>query len=66
VLGEVRIFGTRVRSLRIGETLLIFPRIAHGIATAVFPEWAVGTVGKVLRALRYGGDVHGAREGGAG
>jgi hypothetical protein len=64
----VSIFGTRVGLLlRIGETLLIFPRIAYGIATAaVFSERAVGTVGKVLCALGYGRDVHGAWEGGAG
>lgn len=64
------IFGTRVRLLllRIGETLLllIFPRVADRIATAVFSERAVGTVGKILGALGYGRDVHGAWEGGTG
>jgi len=62
----VGVFGSRVRSLRIGEALLIFPRIAYGVVTAIFSEGAVGTVGKVLCALRYGRDVHGAWEGGTG
>lgn len=61
------VFGSRVRSLRIGEALLILPRIAHGVATAVFSKGAVGIMGKVLRALLwYGRNVHGAWEGGAG
>lgn len=59
------VFGSRVRRLRIGEALLILPRIAHGVVTAIFSEGAVGTVGKVLRALWYGRNVHGAWEGGA-
>jgi hypothetical protein len=62
----VSIFGSRrIRGLRIGEALLILPRIAHGIVAAVFSERAVGTVGKVLCAL-HGRNVHSAWEGGAG
>jgi hypothetical protein len=61
----VSVFGSRIRGLRIGEALLIFPRIAHGVATAIFSERTVGTVGKVLCAL-HGRNVHGAWEGSAG
>jgi hypothetical protein len=64
---EVRIFGSRIRRLRIGEALLILPRIAHGVVcAAIFSERAVGTVSKVLCALWYGRHVHGAWESGAG
>ena len=69
---SVSIFGSSgVRRLRIGEALLlllllllvILPRIAQGVAptTAIgLSERAVGSMGKVLCALRYGRHVHGA------
>lgn len=56
-------FGPRIRSLRIGEALLIFP---HGVVSSVrFCERAVSSVAKILVALRRYGHVHSSGESGA-
>lgn len=60
-------FGPRIRRLRIGEALLIFSGIAHGIVASIrFCERPVGSVAKILGALWCYRHIHSAGESGTG
>ena len=54
MLGQMSCFGPRIRRLRIGEALLIFSEIAHGVVSSSvrFCKRAVSSVAKILGALR--------------